>query len=118
MINPATGLLILPAATALILAVLPGYRASAWVNVLGGFATLISALLLLVWQPTGLGTLLQVDDLSITFLILNNLVGFTTAIFSRTYISHEITLGRLKRQHLRFYHALYQVLLGAMNLAL
>ncbi len=118
MINPATGLLILPAATALVLAILPGYRASAWVNVAGSLATLISSLLLLVWQPVGLGSLLQVDDLSIAFLILNNLVGFTTAIFSKTYISHELVIGRLKAPHLRFYHALYQVLLGAMNLAL
>lgn len=117
-LNPATGLLILPGVTALILVVLPGYRAAAWLNVFGTFASLVSALLLLVWQAAGPGTLLQVDDLSITFLILNNLVGFTTAIFSRTYISHEIAIGRLKLPHLRFYHALYQVLLGAMNLAL
>jgi hydrogenase-4 component F len=117
-LNPASGLLIFPAVSALVLVALPGYRASAWVNVIGALATLASALMLLVWRPDDLGPLLQVDDLCIVFLVLNTLVGFTTAIFSRTYISHEIDNGHLEARHVRFYHALYQMLLGAMNLAL
>ncbi|MDE2182188.1 MAG: hydrogenase 4 subunit F [Alphaproteobacteria bacterium] len=116
--NPAAGVLVIPAVTALVLAVMPGYRAAAWINVVGAFLTFASALALLVWQPAHLGRLLRVDDLNIVFLILNALVGFTTSVFSRGYIAHELEIGRLKLAHLRFYHAMYQVLMGAMNLAL
>jgi hydrogenase-4 component F len=49
---------------------------------------------------------------------LNSFVGFTTSVFSASYIAHELETGRLTPAHLRFYHAMYQVLLFAMNLAL
>jgi hydrogenase-4 component F len=117
-LNPATGVLFIPFITALILAVMPGYRVAAWINVIGAFLTFLSALALLAWQPTGLGRLLKVDDLNIVFLVISALVGFTTSVFSRGYIAHELEIGRLKLSHLRFYHAMYQVLMGAMNLAL
>ncbi len=45
-------------------------------------------------------------------------MGFTTSVFSASYIAHELETGRLTPVHLRFYHAMYQVLLFAMNLAL
>lgn len=117
-LNPATGVLLVPAATALILAVMPGYRLAAWLNVLGALLTFISAVALLFWQPGDLGRLLKVDDLNIVFIVINALVGFTTSVFSRGYIAHELEIGRLRLSHLRFYHAMYQVLMGAMNLAL
>ena len=59
-----------------------------------------------------------VDDLNIVFVVLNTFVGFTTSVFSASYIAHELETGRLTPVHLRFYHAMYQVLLFAMNLAL
>jgi len=52
------------------------------------------------------------------FLVLNNFVGFTTAWFSASYIRHEVETGKLTPSYLRFYHAMYQVLLFGMNLAL
>ena len=39
-------------------------------------------------------------------------------MFSASYIAHELEIGRLTPTHLRFYHAMYQTLLFAMNLAL
>ena len=36
----------------------------------------------------------------------------------RSYIDHEIETGRLTPAYLRFYHAMYQAMMGAMNLAL
>src|SRR5208282_2542247 len=45
-------------------------------------------------------------------------VGFTTSVFSASYIAHEVETGRLTPTRLRFYHAMYQVLMFAMNLAL
>jgi hydrogenase-4 component F len=62
--------------------------------------------------------LLIVDDFNIFFVVLTTLVGFTTSIFSATYIAHEIEIGRITPAFLRFYHAMYQAMMGAMNVAL
>ena len=50
--------------------------------------------------------------------MLTTFVGFTTSVFSASYIGHELEIGRLTPTYLRFYHAMYQVLMFAMNLAL
>jgi hydrogenase-4 component F len=52
------------------------------------------------------------------FIVLTTFVGFTTSVFSASYIEHEIEIGRLTPTFLRFYHAMYQALMFAMNLAL
>jgi len=61
---------------------------------------------------------LLVDELNIVFIALGSFVGFTTSIFSASYIGHELEIGRLTPAYLRFYHAMYQILMFAMNLAL
>jgi hydrogenase-4 component F len=61
---------------------------------------------------------LFVDDLNIVFIVLSTFVGFTTSAFSASYIAHELEIGRLTRQYLRFYHAMYQTLMFSMNLGL
>ena len=45
--------------------------------------------------------------------MLNTFVGFTTSVFSASYIGHELEIGRLTPAYLRFYHAMYQVLMFA-----
>jgi hydrogenase-4 component F len=50
--------------------------------------------------------------------VLTTFVGFTTSVFSASYIGHELETGRLTPTNLRFYHAMYQTLMFAMNLAL
>ena len=59
-----------------------------------------------------------VDDLNNVFIVLTTFVGFTTSVFSASYIEHELETGRLTPTFLRFYHAMYQVLMFALNLAL
>ena len=49
--------------------------------------------------------------------MLNTFVGFTTSIFSASYIAHELDTGRLTPTYLRFYHAMYQTMMFGMNLA-
>ena len=49
---------------------------------------------------------------------INTLVGFTTALFSASYIGHEIETGRLPPTFVRFYHAMFQAMMGSMNVAL
>jgi hydrogenase-4 component F len=115
--EPVTGLLAIPAIAAIVLAMLPWYRLSAGINVVATLATLLSAATLLVVRPER-GTYLFVDDLNIVFVVLGTFVGFTTSVFSASYIGHEIEIGRVTPAHLRFYHAMYQALMFAMNLAL
>jgi len=110
-------ILFLPALTAIALVALPGYRLSARLNVASSFLTFLAALSLFIDKPVS-GRYLLVDDLNIVFVVLNTFVAFTTSVFSASYIAHELETGRLTETHLRFYHTMYQVLLGAMNLAL
>jgi hydrogenase-4 component F len=115
--SPLVGVLAVPAAAAALAAVLPNYRATARLNVLATTLTLICAVALLFAKPQP-GPYLLVDDLSGTFILLTTFVAFTTSIFSMTYIGHELEIGRLTPASVRFYHAMYQVLMFAMNLAL
>ena len=117
MINPVTGLLVVPLVGAAVLAALPGYRLSAVLNVLASGISLCFALTLL-WNRPASGQYLLIDDLNIVFIVLNTFVGFTTSVFSASYISHELETGHLARGYMRFYHAMYQLMMFGMNLAL
>ncbi len=113
-----SAVLVLPVAAAAMLALLPGYRISAWVNVLASLATFLAAASLLVLDRPAAGDYLRVDDLNIVFIVLNTFVGFTAAFFSASYIGHELEIGRVTPVNLRFYHAMYQMMMFGMNLAL
>ena len=115
--DPVLVILACPAIAAALLAVIPSYRFSAWLNVLASFVTLASAGALFA-TPQHAGAYVLVDNLNIVFIALNAFVGFTTSIFSASYIGHEVEIGRLTPAYLRFYHALYQVMMFGMNLAL
>ena len=115
--NAYLGVLVIPAIAAVLLAALPNYRATARLNVLATSLTLICALSLFVAKPAP-GAYILVDDLNNTFIVLTTFVGWTTSIFSASYIGHELNIGRLTPRSVRFYHAMYQVLMFAMNLAL
>src|SRR5262252_8438772 len=110
-------LLLIPVVAAAILALLPDYRVTAALNLLAALFTLITAASLFVVEPTS-GSYLLVDDLNKVFIVLTTFVGFTTSVFSASYIGHEIEIGRLTPRFVRFYHAMYQALMFAMNLAL
>lgn len=115
--DPVAAVLLVPALAAALLALLPGYRVTARLNVLASLLTLLAALALLVTERPAPGSYLLVDDLNIVFIVLNTFVGFTTSIFSASYIAHELQSGRLTPSYLRFYHAMYQMMLFGMNLA-
>jgi hydrogenase-4 component F len=115
--NAIPFLLAIPVIAAAMLSVLPGYRLPAVLNIGAAFLTLAAALSLLIEKPAP-DSYILVDDLNIVFVILTTFVGFTTSVFSASYIAHELETGRLTPAHLRFYHAMYQMLLFSMNLAL
>lgn len=110
--------LMVPAAAAALLALVPGYRIGAGINIAASLATFLAAAALLVLPTPGPGDYLQVDGLNIVFIVLNTFVGLTAAVFSASYIGHELETGRVTPASLRFYHTMYQVMMFGMNLAL
>src|SRR3954465_10768116 len=110
-------ILAIPGIAAALLAVLPDVRTTAWLNALASLLTFAAALVLLAARPP-VGPFLIVDDLNVVFILLSTFIAFTTSVFSRSYIAHELETGHLTPKYLRFYHAMYQVLMFGMNLAL
>jgi hydrogenase-4 component F len=117
MLAPLILVFVIPAGAAAILALIPDYRVSSRVNMLASGLTLFAGLMLFLLPPYTDDYLL-LDDLNIVFIVLNSFVGFTTSVFSASYIGHELETGRLTRVYLRFYHAMYQAMMFGMNLAL
>ncbi len=101
---------------ALALAAIPSWRVGGWVN----FAAAAVAFAFACFLPWNLGSgqLLLVDRLSAHISILTAFVGMTTAWFSRFYVAAELAAGRIDPPRLRQYHALFQLFLGFMLLAL
>ncbi len=117
MIEPIYALLLTPLLAVAILAAVSNYRVGAAINmVASGLSCCAGVALLFVERVRG--DLLIIDDFNIYLVILTTFVGFTTSIFSASYIGHELETGRLTPVFLRFYHALYQTMMGAMTLAL
>lgn len=115
--DPVLMVVLIPLLSAPVLALLPNYKVSARINVLAALATLLAASSLFFVERPPPGNYLLVDDLNIVFIVLNTFVAFTTSVFSASYIGHELETGKLPAPYLRFYHAMYQILAFAMNLA-
>jgi hydrogenase-4 component F len=116
-LNAIGAVLAIPLVAAALLAALPGYRLSARINILASLLSLIAAVSLL-WHRPPPDQYLFIDDLNIVFIVLGSFVGFTTSVFSASYIDHELDTERLTVGYLRFYHSIYQVMMFGMNLAL
>ncbi len=117
MIAPLDALLWIPAVAVPVLALVANYRLGAALNILASGLTFAAGVSLLFAERARSDVLL-IDDFNIYLVTLTTFVGFTTSIFSATYIGHELEIGRLTPTFLRFYHALYQAMMGAMIVAL
>jgi hydrogenase-4 component F len=109
--------LLVPVGSAMLLALFPDDRLTGRLNALASLLTFLASTSLFFFRPA-VGSFLIVDDVNVVFIVLTTFVGFTTSVFSSTYIAHELETGRLTPLYLRFYHAMYQTLMFAMNLAL
>jgi hydrogenase-4 component F len=116
-LDPLNAVLLIPIGAAALLILLPGYVLSSRLNVVASLLMHAAAVVLLFHRPAP-GPYLHLDDLNVVFIVLNTFVGFTTSVFSATYIAHELEIGRLTPVYLRFYHAMYQMMMFGMNLAL
>jgi hydrogenase-4 component F len=108
----------IPFVSAALLAFVANHRLGGWINAGASLATLLASLLLLAFETPEPSHFAFIDDFNIYLVILTSFVAFTAAWFSAGYIAHEIETGRLTRAYLRFYHAMYQVLIFSMLLAL
>ena len=110
-------ILLVPIVSAALLALFPDDRLTGKLNALASLLTFLASISLFFFRPE-IGSFLIVDDVNVAFIVLTTFVAFTTSVFSASYIAHELETGRLTPAYLRFYHAMYQVLMFAMNLAL
>lgn len=116
-LSPVALVLLVPTLAIPVLAVISDYRLGAGLNMLVSGLTFVAGLLLLA-APHERGDFLIIDDFNIFLIVLTTFVGFTTSVYSASYIGHELETGKLTPAFLRFYHAMYQAMMGAMNLAL
>ncbi|MEK6551641.1 MAG: hydrogenase 4 subunit F, partial [Pseudomonadota bacterium] len=110
--------------TGMVLLALVGHRRSAgWINVSINGASL-AASLWLAWTVLHDGPLLStgkflyIDAFNVYLVALTAFVGFTTAIFSRTYMQHEVDVRHLSRARMRLYHSMFQGFMFTMMAAL
>ncbi len=113
-----------PLAGIFVLALIGRARLASWVNV-GCAALSFSASLWLALVFTLHGTIvaagLRIDALNISLVVLNTLVGLSTALFSRPYMLdmlHTRLSGARGVHGLRLYNSLFQAFLFTMLLAL
>jgi len=113
--------LLAPGAGAIILALVPSVRVGSFLNIgiclFGLAASLGLAFGVLGSGPLG-GTEFYVDAFNVYLIALTAFVGFTTSIFSRTYMAHEVSTGRVTPRRMRLYHSSFQGFLFTMLLAL
>ena len=110
-------ILAVPICSAALLVLFQDDRVTGWLNAAACLLTFLASTSLLFVRPD-LDPFLIVDDVNVVFILLNTFVAFTTSVFSASYIAHELDTGHLTPAYLRFYHAMYQILMFAMNLAL
>jgi hydrogenase-4 component F len=115
--NSVAPVLLIPAAAAFVLAFVSSYRIGAALNVAAAAAGLLASFRLF-WSVQDQTDLFFIDDFNIYLVVLTAFVGFTTSVFSASYIGHELEIGRLTPARLRFYHAMYQAFLFTLLLAL
>src|SRR5438105_4317823 len=114
---PLYMILLIPFVAALLLALIANYRWGAWINIFACGLTFAAGVSLLFAERVRTDIVL-IDDFNIYLVTITTFVAFKTSIFSASYIGHEIETGRLAPRFLRFYHALYQAMIGAMVVAL
>ena len=98
-------------------------KAAPEINILFSAATFVlSVVLALEFHASGpmlaWNDFFFVDAFNVYLTVLTAFVSMTTAVFSRRYMRHERKAGRVGRVGMRFYHAMFQLFIFAMLLAL
>ena len=85
--------LVVPACGAAVLALFPDNRLTGWLNALAALITFLASAGLFFVRPAP-SPFLIVDEVNVVFIVLTTFVGFTTSVFSASYIAHELDHGR------------------------
>ncbi len=116
-------LLALPIAGAALLGLIGAHRRAPELNAAFSLATFLAACALAA-RVIRHGDLLlgaeqfYIDPFNVFLVALTAFVGLTTALFSRPYMRVELEHGRVTAGRLRLYHAMYQLFMFTMLLAL
>jgi len=115
--------LLIPLVGIVVLALIGHLRHAGWVNVMLTGASLAASLWLafIVLEHGPLlspSKLLYIDAFNVYLVALTAFVGFTTAIFSRPYMQHEVETRHLGKRRMRLYHSMYQGFMFTMQAAL
>ncbi len=108
---------------AVVLAFVGDWKHAPEINIFGSAATFAAGVGLAVQvylqgPMTAGGKFFFVDAFNVYLAVLTSFVSMTTAIFSRKYMRVEREHGRVGHWKMRFYHAMYQLFIFAMLLAL
>ncbi|MBI5179262.1 MAG: hydrogenase 4 subunit F [Nitrospinae bacterium] len=109
--------------SAVMLAIIGDRRLAAEINILASFATFVISLFLAVdvyhsGGMTAADNYFFVDAFNVYLVVLTTFVSTTTAVFSRNYMRFERAHGKVGHKGMRFYHAMFQMFIFAMLLAL
>ena len=113
----------IPLAGAIVLGVVGARTHAPIVNSAFSLAALVAAGFLTV-RVVDEGSILAMDELffvdsfNVFLVALTAFVAFTTALFSRPYMMNEAAHGKLTPRMLQLYHAMYQLFIFTMLLAL
>ena len=118
-----TLLLLISVFLAVALAFIGDWHFAPEVNVAGSMLTFAAslALALRVYQSGAFlagNSFFFVDPFNVYLVVLTTFVSMTTAIFSRRYMRVERAHGRVGPIRMRFYHAMFQLFIFAMLMAL
>lgn len=109
--------------SAIILAFVGDRKFAPEINILGSAVTFLAGagLAIQVYAQGPMiagGKFFFVDAFNVYLTVLTSFVSLTTAIFSRRYMRREREHGRIGHKRMRFYHAMFQLFIFAMLLAL
>jgi len=116
-------LLASPLLGAIVLAIVGARRWAPELNVAASCVTFLVACALTI-RVVGEGNLVIgheqffLDPFNVFLVTLTALVGLTTSLFSRPYMRVEMQHGRVTANRLRLYHAMYQLFMATMLVAL
>jgi hydrogenase-4 component F len=110
-----------PVGAAVVLALLRSLFWAGWVNVAAS-ALSFGGSVWLAWSISVQGGIagygFHVDAFNVYLVVLTAFVGLTTSIFSRPYMRHVVAMRMTDERGMRVYHAMYQVFMFTMLLAL
>jgi hydrogenase-4 component F len=120
-VTPLLITLLTPVLFAVALAPLRQLALAGWLNLAASTVT-FAASVWLAWLVAGSGEIaghgFRVDAFNVYLVVLTAFVGMTTSIFSRPYMRYVHDAGMTTTAGMRIYHAMYQVFMFTMLLAL